>query len=222
MATRQQLEQMINNPNVRQMLDLIANAEGVKHGYNTLFGNERFDNLSTHPNISKAFTQTDGKRNTTTAAGRYQFLNPTWRGLASQLGLSDFSPKNQDIAAVALLEQNGALPYVLKGDLKTAVQKSGGTWASLPSSKYAQPKKTWAQLGQSTNTPAQQTERYLSQEQISKVLPQLAKNTEQSRYLSQEQISSVLPQLSNAQTRQSQRYLSAEQIAQVLPQLAKG
>ncbi|MFH3939162.1 glycoside hydrolase family 104 protein [Acinetobacter nosocomialis] len=147
MATRDNYEKLLKAPNVQKMLNLIANAEGVKHGYNTLFGNERFDDLSQHPGIKKQFTQTDGKQNVTTAAGRYQFLKDTWDGVANQLDLKDFSPKNQDIAAVALLAQNGALPSVLKGDFKTAVQKSGSTWASLPSSPYAQPKRSWKDLG---------------------------------------------------------------------------
>lgn len=147
MATRQELQRILNDPNARQMLDIIAKAEGVKHGYNTMFGNQRINSLQSHPNIRKSFVQTDGKKNYTTAAGRYQFLKGTWDGVARQYGLKDFSPQNQDIAALALMAQNGSLPYVLKGDFQTAVKKSGGTWASLPSSPYAQPKKTWAQLG---------------------------------------------------------------------------
>ena len=138
-----QYESLLNNPNVRTMLNLIAKAEGVKWGYNTLFGNQKIDNLTAHPNLKKAFKQTDGKTNYTTAAGRYQFLKGTWDGLARQLGLNDFSPRSQDLGAIALLAQNGALPYVLKGDYQTAVKKSGGTWASLPSSNYAQPKRGW-------------------------------------------------------------------------------
>ena len=138
-----QYEGLLNNPNVRSMLNLIAQAEGVKWGYNTLFGNQKIDNLAAHPNIRKEFTQTDGKKNYTTAAGRYQFLKGTWDGLARQHGLNDFSPRSQDIGAIALLAENGALPYVLKGDYQTAVKKSGSTWASLPSSNYAQPKRGW-------------------------------------------------------------------------------
>lgn len=140
MATRQQLEQALSNPNVRKMLNLIANTEGVKHGYNTLFGNERINDLSNHPNIRKAFTQTDGKKNYTTAAGRYQFIKDTWDGVARQYGLDDFGPRNQDIGAIALIAQNGALDDVLKGNYQGAIRKLGGTWASLPSSTYAQPK----------------------------------------------------------------------------------
>ncbi|WP_046023807.1 glycoside hydrolase family 104 protein [Acinetobacter baumannii] len=160
MATSQQLMQLMNNPNARKMLDLIAAAEGVKYGYNTLFGNQRIDNLSTHPNIKKPFKQTDGQVKYTTAAGRYQFLKDTWDGLARQYGIKDFSPQSQDFGALALLAQNGALPYVLKGDFNTAIRKSGSTWASLPTSPYAQNKRSWdfidKQLG--SKTPSYQPE----------------------------------------------------------------
>ncbi|WP_151823436.1 glycoside hydrolase family 24 protein [Acinetobacter nosocomialis] len=143
MATSQQLMQLMNNPNARKMLDLIAATEGVKYGYNTLFGNQKIDDLSWHPNIKKPFTQTDGQTKYTTAAGRYQFLKDTWDGVAKQYGLKDFSPQSQDLGALALLAQNGALPYVLKGDFGTAIKKSGSTWASLPTSPYAQNKRSW-------------------------------------------------------------------------------
>lgn len=146
MATRQELEKALNNPNVRKMLDVIANAEGVKHGYNTIFGNERTEDLKAHPNIKKEFTQTDGKKNSTTAAGRYQFLKGTWDSVSKKYGLTDFSPKNQDLAAVALILGRGALGDVIKGDFTKAVGKLGGEWASLPSSNYAQPKKSWKDI----------------------------------------------------------------------------
>lgn len=223
MASAQKYMQLLNNPNARRMLDLIASAEGVKHGYNTLFGNQRFDDLSGHPNIRKAFTQTDGKKNYTTAAGRYQFLNDTWNGLSRQYGLRDFSPQSQDIGAIALLDQIGALPYVLKGDFGTAIKKSGGTWASLPSSNYAQNKRSWDFINKQLGSDYQPESRYLNQQQISKVLPQLAKTQpQQSRFLSQDQIAKVLPQLANKPNQGNERYLTAEQIAQVLPQLNRG
>lgn len=138
--------QYLNDPRVRKVLDVIAKAEGVQHGYNTIFGNERFNNLSAHPNVRKQFRQTDGKMNVTSAAGRYQFLKDTWDDQARRYKLKDFSPQSQDIAAIGLLIQNGALPYILKGDYQTAMKKSGGTWASLPSSPYAQPKRSQAEI----------------------------------------------------------------------------
>ena len=164
-------QQYLNNPNVRKLLDVIASAEGVKHGYNTIFGNERFGNLSAHPNVRKSFKQTDGKTNFTTAAGRYQFLKGTWDGLSRQYGLKDFSPQSQDIGAIGLIMQKGALNDVLKGNYSSAIQKLGGTWASLPSSPYAQPRKSWDQigkmLGSGISAPQPQRPQAVSWEEIS-------------------------------------------------------
>lgn len=143
MATFEELSGYAQNPNVRRFLDVISAAEGTDiNGYNTAFGGGRIDSLADHPRQLHSFTQTDGTPNKTSAAGRYQFLGSTWDDVAGKLGLSDFGPQNQDVAAVELLRRNGALPALLAGDFDTAVQKSGGTWASLPSSPYAQPKRS--------------------------------------------------------------------------------
>lgn len=205
-----QYEGLLNNPNVRSMLNLIAQAEGVKWGYNTLFGNQKIDNLAAHPNIRKEFTQTDGKKNYTTAAGRYQFLKGTWDGLARQHGLNDFSPRSQDIGAIALLAENGALPYVLKGDYQTAVKKSGSTWASLPSSNYAQPKRGWdfvnKQLGVKANQPQPN---YLSDDQVVKLFPDRAQvKQDQPKYLSDSEVAKLFPKQST-----DTHFLSDEQVA---------
>lgn len=154
-------QQYLNNPNVRKLLDVIAKAEGVRHGYNTIFGNERFGNLSAHPNVRKQFRQTDGRTNFTTAAGRYQFLKKTWDGLSRQYGLKDFSPQSQDIGAIALIIQKGALNDVLKGNYQSAIQKLGGTWASLPSSPYAQPRRSQAEINKWLGGEGQQQSRYV-------------------------------------------------------------
>lgn len=144
MADVAELERALKNPNVRKMLDVISSAEGAD--YNTLFGGGKFDNYGSHPNIRAGFTETTGNKNATTAAGRYQFLNSTWKKVAQKYGLKDFSPKNQDLAAIALIKGRGALGDVMKGDLNKAVGKLGGEWASLPSSTAPQPKKSWADI----------------------------------------------------------------------------
>ncbi|AXI01433.1 hypothetical protein HYN46_16975 [Aquirhabdus parva] len=136
------------------MLDLISSTEGTStNGYLTGFGGKLLPSLDDHPRTTTPFTQTDGTKSATSAAGRYQFLTRTWDGLAKQYGFSDFSPRNQDLGAVALLSQAGALPDVLNGNFTSAINKSGKIWASLPSSNYQQPKKGWdsvsKQLGSS-------------------------------------------------------------------------
>lgn len=146
MATLSELQRAYNNPNVRKMLDLIASAEGVKHGYNTLFGNQQFSDLSQHPNVRKQFKQTDGHTNFTTAAGRYQFIKDTWASLKQQYGFKDFSPQSQDLGAIALMAGRGALDDVMMGRFGKAIGKLGKEWASLPSSGYAQPKRSWGEV----------------------------------------------------------------------------
>lgn len=144
MATRKQLEQALQNPNVRKFLDLISYTEGTQgNGYRTAFGGGKLSHLNDHPRYLKSFRQTDGKSNKTSAAGRYQFVSKTWDGVARQYGLRDFSPQNQDLGAVALLFQRGAIPALLKGDYQTAIKKTGDEWASLPSSNYKQNKRSW-------------------------------------------------------------------------------
>lgn len=134
---------VMNDPNVRNFLDMISAAEGTtKHGYNTLFGGGKFDDLKDHPRILFDFTETTGKPNKTSAAGRYQFLSNTWDEQAKKLGLPDFSPQSQDLATINLLRERGILPDVLKGDWQTAVKKAGPIWASLPSSPYPQPRQS--------------------------------------------------------------------------------
>lgn len=146
---REQLESYIDNPNVRRFLDYISESEGTtQHGYRTAFGGGVIEDLSRHPGKRYKFTQTDGKQNTTSAAGRYQFLAKTWNTLANKYKFDDFSERSQDLGAIALLAESGALDDVVNGDFGSAIQKAGVTWASLPSSPYAQPKRSWKEAAQ--------------------------------------------------------------------------
>tara|TARA_R110002051_G_scaffold325582_2_gene429059 strand:- start:6198 stop:7064 length:867 start_codon:yes stop_codon:yes gene_type:complete len=174
MATRAQLEKYAQNPKVRKFLDLIAHTEGTEgNGYRTAFGGGRLSSLGDHPRYMKSFKQQNGKTNKTSAAGRYQFLSSTWDGVAKKYGFNDFSPKNQDLGAIALLAQNGALGSILKGDMQGAVRKSGSTWASLPTApaSYSQPTKSWRTVNNFlggkgvSNTPQQ--EQFARPERIS-------------------------------------------------------
>lgn len=215
-----QLQQAYANPNVRKFLDLIAQAEGVKHGYNTMFGNERFSNLSTHPNVRKAFKQTDGQTNYTTAAGRYQFLNSTWNNLAKRYGFRDFSPQAQDLGAIALIAGRGALDDVLKGDWQAAIQKTGKEWASLPSSTYKQGKRSWDFVNKHLGSNIQQQQQgyqpnYLTDEQAAKLFPKQEKPQYQPQYLSDDQVAKLFP--TQPQQVYQPNYLTDDQVAQLFP-----
>lgn len=138
------LRQHRANPNVQKFLNMLAAAEGTTtHGYATAFGGGRIADLSRHPGTFRKFKETTGRTNTTSAAGRYQFIGKTWRTLQNRLGLPDFGAESQDLAAIELLRENGSLPFILKGDFHNAVKKSAKTWASLPTSPYAQKTRSW-------------------------------------------------------------------------------
>lgn len=144
MATREQLEAALQNPNARKYLDLLKYTEGTQtHGYATAFGGGKLGSLSAHPGTVHGFTETTGRKNKTTAAGAYQFLEGTWGPLQKKYALPDFGPHSQDIAALALVAQSGALDDVLSGNMHPAIRKTGNIWASLPTSTHPQGKKSW-------------------------------------------------------------------------------
>lgn len=151
--------ELVTVPSVRHFLDIIARSEGTlnkgDNGYNVLFGGNTFNSYAAHPNVETAFTQTDGKKNVSSAAGRYQILTPTANELSNQLGLKDFSPVSQDKMALALINQHGALDDVLTGNYEQAINKLGNVWASLPSSNYPQPKNTMEQVLGNQTVPTQ-------------------------------------------------------------------
>ncbi len=127
----------LDNAKVLAFLDLIAWAEGTGDRYDLQYTGSSFSG-NAHPRQIKC----DAAGLCSDAAGRYQFLSPTWDGL----GLPDFSPANQDKGAIALLKYSGAYDLILTGDIEGAVCKAGPIWASLPCNSYNQPQKNTADL----------------------------------------------------------------------------
>lgn len=127
----EQAQKLTENPRVRAFLDMIGESEGAD--YRTLVYGKRKNaliaDLSRHPNRLV--------RNST-AAGKYQFLNRTWKRFAAALKLPDFSPQSQDLAAVAQLAEVGAIQPILAGDIPTAINKARKIWASFPGAGYGQ------------------------------------------------------------------------------------
>jgi muramidase (phage lysozyme) len=143
----QQTSNQLSNENVRKYLNIIAQSEGtagyMNNGYNTMFGGDQFSDFSDHPRVLKEFTETNGQKNKTSAAGRYQFTQKSWDEARAALDLPDFSPSSQDMAALYLIQRAGQLDNVLSGNFADATAGLGGVWASLPSSTYAQPKHSY-------------------------------------------------------------------------------
>lgn len=137
---------LLDNGNIRAFLHVIRVGEGTADdgGYSRHFGGSSFVGFQDHPR--KVITAGLGKNQySSSAAGAYQFLTKTWEGLVKRYGFADFSPKNQDIAALALIDGRGALDDVIAGRFETAIKKCNREWASLPGSPYGQPTKTLAQ-----------------------------------------------------------------------------
>lgn len=113
-------------------LATIAIAEGphTPNGYRTQFTGARFANFQDHPRQIKCGRRY-GRKLCSDAAGRYQFLSPTWDRLAKKMGIKDFSPRNQDRAAVKLMREKGALKDVESGRFEAAVKKLVPTWPSF-------------------------------------------------------------------------------------------
>ena len=117
--------------------------------YSIFYGGSRFSNFADHPVLTgekkgvplpDAMCRASGLKPgcVSTAAGAYQIIKPTWVRIKSRLGLMDFSPASQDMAAVELLREAGALDLIEAGDIEGAIKKSSRIWASLPGSTAQQ------------------------------------------------------------------------------------
>jgi muramidase (phage lysozyme) len=122
---------------VRAFLDVIAYAEGTGSSYNIRYGGQRFTDLRKHPRIySSSPWGTPGVGSD--AAGRYQFLSKTWDDIIKKVNLADFSPANQDHAAVFLIKKKSPsiLEKIKKAHIRanfvSAIRALNCVWASLP------------------------------------------------------------------------------------------
>lgn len=134
----------------------ISGAEGTilggKPGYNVMFGGGKFEGFSRHPN--RVISSPGGY--SSAAAGAYQFMPDTWKGVQKSLGLTDFSPQSQDIGMLKKVRERlmplGGLAAISKaGTLTPEIQAAlAPEWASFPTqsgkSYYGQPVKKAEQI----------------------------------------------------------------------------
>lgn len=134
---RRAIQAALEHPNVRAFLKAIRLGEGTtdEAGYYRIVGGGSFQDDGQHPNV-RVWISRYGVYST--AAGAYQIINKTWRGLLRQYNFPDFSPESQDEAAVALIAGRKALQDVQAGRFEAAVAKCAAEWASLPGSKAGQ------------------------------------------------------------------------------------
>lgn len=130
----------LNNSNVQALLRVIRAGEGTSgpNGYKTLFGGGTFDSFADHPRVT-----VNRSGYTSTAAGAYQFIVSSWDETKRVMGLPDFSPRSQDLAALGRIAARGALDDAKAGNFDAAIKKIAREWASLPGSPYGQPTISW-------------------------------------------------------------------------------
>lgn len=126
------------DPAYRDALNMIAASEGTYNqgadGYNVRFGGTLISDMSKHPDAVASYRDKNNKTIQSTAAGRYQFIKSTWDDYAEKLGLKDFSPMSQDLAAIAMMIDKGAAKDIENGNLTGIVNRLNSTWTSLPGS----------------------------------------------------------------------------------------
>ncbi len=117
---------------VKAFLDTIAAAEGTASpdGYRTQYTGTKFVSFQDHPREMRCGRRY-GKKLCSDAAGRYQFLSTTWDRFSKKFGVRDFSPENQDLMAIELIREKGALEDIEAGRLESAVRKLAYIWPSF-------------------------------------------------------------------------------------------
>ncbi len=153
---RAENEKYLENRNVWAALQTISQSEGTNGNYQlAVYGTVKsspvfpqlvgrkgtkenpvlLPHLRQYPRLLVAF---NSKGEESSAVGKYQILRKTYAGAAATMGLTDFSEKTQDLLAVELMRQRGAIPFLLNGDIKTALDKIKHEWASIAGAGYGQ------------------------------------------------------------------------------------
>jgi muramidase (phage lysozyme) len=120
-----QLAKDLEHPNVKAFLTTIAQAESST--YDSAYG----DSTNT-PNKFRGDEKYPGFGKNPSASGRYQIRKDTYNEVSKKLGLTDFSPKTQDLMAVYLITKRKAMDHIKRGDIDAALPEFSKEWAALP------------------------------------------------------------------------------------------
>jgi len=137
---------------VAAFLDLIALNEGTLEAPHTrddgydiivsgIHGPNTFSDYSAHPfanGRTPIIVAAEPHFIESTASGRYQITLPTWEYISRNHLIGTFSPRQQDMGALILLEECGATALVRAGKVSDAIVAACLTWHSFPSSRTSE------------------------------------------------------------------------------------
>lgn len=128
-------------PVAQNFLGTIASKESAGK-YNVRYGGadgpQHFTSYADHPRKAAVITDGPHAGKSSTAAGKYQFVEGTWDRAAKALGLTDFSPASQDRAAWWLAQQDyksntgrDLVADLAAGDTDSVRAGLAGTWEAF-------------------------------------------------------------------------------------------
>lgn len=142
-----QLEMQGGDPYIRALMRTISASEANDpRPYSILYGGQHVSDLSRHPEQCITIVSGPNTGNCSTAAGRYQMLNTTWREKAQHYHpqpsrfmfweLYSFEPEFQDRVVYAWLSDSQAWgtdisKLLRQGKLEQVQRLLSGTWTSL-------------------------------------------------------------------------------------------
>jgi muramidase (phage lysozyme) len=111
-------------------LETLSFAEGTqrpnpRHSFLVRFGGPLIDSFAKHPLIIW--------QGISSATGKFQFMDYTWPGVSSQLGVPNFTPLEQSLAALYQMKHKRRLNVDdFTGQFESNIYKAALEWASLP------------------------------------------------------------------------------------------
>lgn len=136
--TKTEISLKLQMPEWKAWLDTIAFCEGAD--YNIIYSGATFDDFSDHPERVIC-----SGNYCSSAAGRYQIMDYTWRGknggvgLKQRIPLNNFTPNSQDVAAVWLIANDRRVDVSLIeqgapnfNNFDKVSSKLSAEWCSLP------------------------------------------------------------------------------------------
>ncbi|MBI4748649.1 MAG: glycoside hydrolase family 104 protein [Acidobacteria bacterium] len=156
------LQTLSTFPQIRAMLETIAWAEGLNDDYRRIVigivkqtpngkykefigksSREIVISLDEHPQI---YVDWKKGEKLSSAAGRFQLVYSTWEEVQKIYHFPDFSPRSQELGAIARMVRREMIRPLLTRNYEGAFRNGNREWASFPGSPYGQHHKSMTEI----------------------------------------------------------------------------